>query len=97
MTTPQLIFVRLDISSARLPHYSDVLTKYIILSESTPHLRALRARLLGSYYALSTALYVYRLLDPKGNFPHFLGYQDVRDVAAAHVLALTSPDHRSRS
>lgn len=45
----------------------------------------------GNYYALSTVLYVYRLLNPKGNFPHFPGYQDVRDVAAAHVLALTSP------
>lgn len=46
-----------------------------------------------NYYALSTALYVYRLLSPDGPYPSSESpfYVDVRDVAKAHVLALTSP------
>jgi nucleoside-diphosphate-sugar epimerase len=44
-----------------------------------------------NYSALSTDLYIYRLLNPIGVFPASPGYVDIRDVAKAHVLALTSP------
>lgn len=44
-----------------------------------------------NYNALSTNLYIYRLLKPDGVFPQLPGYNDVRDVARAHVAALTSP------
>ncbi|KAG5638425.1 hypothetical protein H0H81_012756 [Sphagnurus paluster] len=43
------------------------------------------------YYALSTNLYIYRFLKSSSSFPVFPGYVDVRDVAKAHVLALTGP------
>jgi nucleoside-diphosphate-sugar epimerase len=44
-----------------------------------------------NYYALSTSLYIYRLLTPDGHWPPHAIYIDVRDVARAHVLALKSP------
>ncbi|KAF9458262.1 hypothetical protein BDZ94DRAFT_1271033 [Collybia nuda] len=44
-----------------------------------------------NYAALSTDLYIYRLLNPTGIFPLSPRYADVRDVAKAHVLALRSP------
>jgi nucleoside-diphosphate-sugar epimerase len=44
-----------------------------------------------NYGALSTALYIYRLLTPSGQYPWFAAYADVRDIAKAHILALTSP------
>jgi nucleoside-diphosphate-sugar epimerase len=43
------------------------------------------------YYALSTNLNIYRLLSPSGPYPSSPGHADVRDVAKAHILALTSP------
>ncbi|KAG5637659.1 hypothetical protein H0H81_003680 [Sphagnurus paluster] len=43
-----------------------------------------------NYYALSTDLYIYRLLSPSGKFPPNPRHADVRDVARGHVLALTS-------
>ncbi|KAF7968259.1 hypothetical protein HWV62_31095 [Athelia sp. TMB] len=44
------------------------------------------------YLALSTTLNIYRLITPSnGRFPSSPGYIDVRDVARAHVGALTSP------
>ncbi|KAG6852694.1 hypothetical protein C0991_009840 [Blastosporella zonata] len=45
----------------------------------------------GNYSALSTALYIYRFLTPDGEFMSSAGHADVRDIAHAHVLALTSP------
>ncbi|KAF8055425.1 hypothetical protein FPV67DRAFT_830766 [Lyophyllum atratum] len=48
-----------------------------------------------NYYALSTNLYIYRFLKPSSNFPMFLAYADIRDVAEAHVRALTSPPSSS--
>lgn len=50
-----------------------------------------------NYYALSTNLYIYRLLTPAGTFPTSPAHADVRDVATAHVLALTSPPASSVS
>lgn len=44
-----------------------------------------------NYAALSTNLYIYRLLTPSGIFPSSPGHADVRDVAKAHVLALKAP------
>lgn len=44
-----------------------------------------------SYYAMSTNLYIYRLLKNTGPFPESATYVDVRDVAKAHVLALKAP------
>lgn len=44
-----------------------------------------------NYSALSTNLYIHRLLNPTGVFPRSPGHADVRDAAKAHVLALTSP------
>ncbi|KAG6811439.1 hypothetical protein H0H92_007354 [Tricholoma furcatifolium] len=46
---------------------------------------------VGSYTALSTDLYIYRFLSPDGGFMPSAGQADVRDIAHAHVLALTSP------
>lgn len=44
------------------------------------------------YLALSTNLYLYRLITPTGQFPApGSRYADIRDVAKAHVLALKSP------
>lgn len=43
------------------------------------------------YSALSTDLYIYRLLSPTGVFPASPAHADVRDVARAHVLALNAP------
>lgn len=43
------------------------------------------------YSALSTDLFIYRLLSPTGVFPASPHHADVRDVAKAHVLALNSP------
>jgi len=43
------------------------------------------------YYAMSTNLYIYRLITATGPFPSGPRYIDVRDVAKAHVLALKSP------
>jgi len=44
-----------------------------------------------NYYAMSTNLYIYRLLTHTGPFPTSPRYIDVRDAAKAHVLALKSP------
>ncbi|KAG6885538.1 hypothetical protein C0993_000323 [Termitomyces sp. T159_Od127] len=46
---------------------------------------------VGNYDALSTDLYIYRFLSPDGGFMSSAGHADVRDIAHAHVLALTSP------
>lgn len=43
-----------------------------------------------NFPALSTSKYIYALLNPKGSFPP-VGFVDVRDIARAHVAALTSP------
>ncbi|KAF7969871.1 hypothetical protein HWV62_25653 [Athelia sp. TMB] len=43
-----------------------------------------------NFSALSTAMYIYRLLDPAGGFPP-CGFVDVRDLARAHVAALAAP------
>ncbi|KAF7971605.1 hypothetical protein HWV62_20696 [Athelia sp. TMB] len=43
------------------------------------------------FEALSTSFYIYRLLTPAGAFPAFAAYIDVRDLARAHVAALTAP------
>lgn len=43
-----------------------------------------------NYEGLSTDLNIYRLLTPDGVFPTFASYIDVRDVARAHVAALTA-------
>jgi nucleoside-diphosphate-sugar epimerase len=48
-----------------------------------------------NYGALSTNAYIYRLLDPAGSYPGSPYYSDVRDVARAHVAALTSPPESS--
>jgi nucleoside-diphosphate-sugar epimerase len=45
----------------------------------------------GDYYALSTDLYIARLLKSDGVWPESPVYADIRDVAKAHVLALKSP------
>ncbi|KAG6872640.1 hypothetical protein C0995_008071 [Termitomyces sp. Mi166 len=45
----------------------------------------------GNYDALSTDLFIYRFLSPDGGFMGSAGHADVRDIAHAHVLALTSP------
>ncbi|KAG6832867.1 hypothetical protein H0H87_012800 [Tephrocybe sp. NHM501043] len=45
----------------------------------------------GNYTALSTDLYIYRFLNPEGGFMSSPAHADVRDVAHAHILALTSP------
>ncbi|KAG6918284.1 hypothetical protein DXG01_015376 [Tephrocybe rancida] len=45
----------------------------------------------GNYFSLSTDLYIYRLLSPDGEFMYSPGHADVRDIARAHILALTSP------
>ncbi|KAG6847100.1 hypothetical protein H0H93_010088, partial [Arthromyces matolae] len=45
----------------------------------------------GHYDSLSTDLIIYRLLTPEGDFPLSFPQIDVRDIAHAHVLALTSP------
>ncbi|KAJ7575097.1 hypothetical protein C8J56DRAFT_1032753 [Mycena floridula] len=42
------------------------------------------------YNAMSTNLYIYRLLSATGPFPESPRHVDVRDVAKAHVLALNS-------
>lgn len=47
------------------------------------------------YGALSTNLYILRLLDPNGSFPISSSYIDVRDVARAHVAALRAPSESS--
>ncbi|KAF5380241.1 hypothetical protein D9757_008204 [Collybiopsis confluens] len=47
------------------------------------------------YYALSTNLYIYRLLVPDGIYPPEPFHIDVRDIARAHVLALDSPPSSS--
>ncbi|KAG5637664.1 hypothetical protein H0H81_003685 [Sphagnurus paluster] len=44
-----------------------------------------------NYHALSTDLYIYRLLDPAGQFMDSPAHADVRDIAKAHVLALNAP------
>lgn len=44
-----------------------------------------------NYAALSTDLYIYRLLTPTGSYPSSPVYIDVRDAARAHINALTSP------
>jgi nucleoside-diphosphate-sugar epimerase len=44
-----------------------------------------------NYYALSTNLYIYRVLRPDGPYPASPLYVDLRDAALAHVLALDSP------
>ncbi|KIM83315.1 hypothetical protein PILCRDRAFT_440081 [Piloderma croceum F 1598] len=48
-----------------------------------------------NYGALTTDAYIYRLLDPAGSYPSSPYYIDVRDVARAHVAALTSPPESS--
>jgi nucleoside-diphosphate-sugar epimerase len=48
-----------------------------------------------NYGALTTDAYIYRLLDPAGSYPSSPNYIDVRDVARAHVAALTSPPESS--
>ncbi|KAG6806620.1 hypothetical protein H0H93_002690, partial [Arthromyces matolae] len=45
----------------------------------------------GRYDSLSTDLIIYRLLTPEGDFPVSAAQADVRDIAHAHVLALSSP------
>ncbi|KAJ7575095.1 hypothetical protein C8J56DRAFT_901555 [Mycena floridula] len=44
-----------------------------------------------NYYAMSTNLYIYRLISPNGPFPVTPRWIDVRDIAKVHVLALKSP------
>ncbi|KAJ7572895.1 hypothetical protein C8J56DRAFT_358654 [Mycena floridula] len=44
-----------------------------------------------NYYAMSTNLYIYRLLSGTGPFPGSPRYNNVRDIAKVHVLALKSP------
>ncbi|KAG6836163.1 hypothetical protein H0H93_010711, partial [Arthromyces matolae] len=44
----------------------------------------------GNFNALSTNLFLHRLLHPKGDYPITNMYVDTRDVARAHVLALKS-------
>jgi len=48
-----------------------------------------------NYGALSTNAFIYGLLDPAGSYPGSPYYIDVRDVARAHVAALTSPPESS--
>ncbi|KIK69243.1 hypothetical protein GYMLUDRAFT_35309 [Collybiopsis luxurians FD-317 M1] len=47
------------------------------------------------YYALSTNLYIYRVLVAEGIYPPEPFHADIRDVAKAHVLALDSPSSSS--
>jgi len=44
-----------------------------------------------NFSALSTDVYIYRLITPGGGFPATPKYTDVRDVAKTHVAALESP------
>ncbi|ETW81018.1 hypothetical protein HETIRDRAFT_440578 [Heterobasidion irregulare TC 32-1] len=46
--------------------------------------------------ALSTNAYIYGLLSPTGAYPRLPGYADVRDVARAHVKALSAGPSSSR-
>lgn len=43
------------------------------------------------YGALSSNILIYNFISPTGTFPASPAYVDVRDVAKAHVLALSSP------
>ncbi|TFK37177.1 hypothetical protein BDQ12DRAFT_699174 [Crucibulum laeve] len=45
----------------------------------------------GDFNSFSTALNIYQFIQPNGTFPFSPVYNDVRDVAKAHVLALKSP------
>lgn len=42
------------------------------------------------YSALSTNTHIYEWLTPEGTFPPYPFYIDVRDIAKAHILALSS-------
>ncbi|KAG5648603.1 hypothetical protein DXG03_003214 [Asterophora parasitica] len=44
-----------------------------------------------NFAALSTDVILYRFLKPSSSFPWTAAYADVRDVATAHILALTGP------
>lgn len=44
-----------------------------------------------NFSALSTDIFIYRLIIPNGAWPVSARYADVRDVAKAHVNALKSP------
>ncbi|KAG6836166.1 hypothetical protein H0H93_010714 [Arthromyces matolae] len=45
----------------------------------------------GSYNAISTDIFIYRLLHTDGFYPIMNLYLDIRDCARAHILALDSP------
>jgi nucleoside-diphosphate-sugar epimerase len=71
---------KLDITTINPPYLYGPATKEFIAGIPTPNLSA-----------ISTLINIYKLLNTEGAYPDYPLYIDVRDVAKAHIGALSSP------